>query len=79
MAGLDDCRAAKRLANDVVVTEGACHPAAELGANGLTKKQRRPPGRATSVPFTAVLHGPQRTTTDSHEAASTCATPRLRR
>jgi hypothetical protein len=29
--------------------------------------------RATSVPFTAVLNGPERTTTDNHEAASTCA------
>jgi hypothetical protein len=30
-------------------------------------------GRATSVPFTAVLNGPERTTTDNAEAASTCA------
>jgi hypothetical protein len=29
--------------------------------------------RATSVPVTAVLTGPQRTTTDNAEAASTCA------
>jgi hypothetical protein len=34
-------------------------------------------GRATSVPFTAVLNGPERTTTDNHEAASTCAVPIL--
>ncbi len=32
-------------------------------------------GRATTVPFTAALNGPQRTTTDNHEAASTCAVP----
>jgi hypothetical protein len=36
-------------------------------------------GRATSVPFTAVLTGPQRTTMDNHEPASTCAVPHLRR
>jgi hypothetical protein len=36
-------------------------------------------GRATSVPFTAVLNGPERTTTDNHEGASTCAVPRPRR
>jgi hypothetical protein len=34
-------------------------------------------GRATSVPFTAVLTGPERTTTDNHEASSTCAIPIL--
>jgi hypothetical protein len=32
-------------------------------------------GRATSVPFTAVLNGPERTTTDNTNAASTCAVP----
>jgi hypothetical protein len=31
------------------------------------------PGRATTVPVTAVLNGLLRTTTDKHEAASTCA------
>jgi hypothetical protein len=30
-------------------------------------------GRATGVPFTAVSTGPERTTTDNAEAASTCA------
>jgi hypothetical protein len=34
-------------------------------------------GRATSVPFTAVMTGPQRTTTDNAEAASTCAALRF--
>jgi hypothetical protein len=38
-----------------------------------------PDARATSVPFTAVLNGPERTTTDNHEAASTCALPHPRR
>jgi hypothetical protein len=36
-------------------------------------------GRATSVPFTAVLNGPERTTTDNHQAAPTCAAPHPRR
>jgi hypothetical protein len=31
------------------------------------------------VPFTAVLNGPQRTTTDNYEAPSTCAVPHPRR
>jgi hypothetical protein len=35
--------------------------------------------RATSVPFTAVLTGPQRTTTDNNEPALTCTVPRPRR
>jgi hypothetical protein len=34
-------------------------------------------GRATSVPFTAVLNSPQRTTTDNATAAATCAVRRL--
>ena len=34
-----------------------------------------PAGRATSVPFIAVLAGPGRTTTDSTPAPSTCAVP----
>jgi hypothetical protein len=32
-------------------------------------------GRATSVPFTAVPNGPERTTTDNTEAPLTCAVP----
>jgi hypothetical protein len=35
--------------------------------------------RVTSVPFTAILNGPEQTTTDNHEAASTCADPHPRR
>jgi hypothetical protein len=38
-----------------------------------------PTGRATSVLFTAVLTGPERTTTDNAKAASTCAVHSLRR
>jgi hypothetical protein len=36
-------------------------------------------GRATNVPFTAVLNGSERTITDNHEPASNCALPRPRR
>jgi len=36
-------------------------------------------GRATSVPFTAVLNGPQQTTTDNPAACSTSAGPHPRR
>jgi hypothetical protein len=36
-------------------------------------------GRATSLPFTAVMTGPQRTITDNVMAASTCTPHRLRR
>ena len=53
---------------------------------GLTLQSRSSPtaprcprvvltGRVTSVPFIAVLNGPDRTSTDNHEAASTCAVP----
>jgi hypothetical protein len=38
-----------------------------------------PTGRATTVPFTVVLTGPQRTTTDNARAGSTCTVLRLRR
>jgi hypothetical protein len=36
-------------------------------------------GRATTVPFTAVMIGPERTTTDNPTASLTCAAPQLRR
>jgi hypothetical protein len=36
-------------------------------------------GRATNMPFTAVMTGPERTTGDNPEAASTCAVSCLRR
>jgi hypothetical protein len=58
---------------------GWTHPAVELGL----RHQRRAivvlAGRATSVPFTEVLTGPERTTTDNTTAAWTCAVPYLRR
>jgi hypothetical protein len=73
--------ALRTLASDAVVTtEDEAHPAAELRANGVI---RWPggilSGCGTSVPFTAVLAGPERTATDNTTAAATCTarpTPR---
>ena len=50
------------------------HPTVKLGANGTTRA-RSLTSRGTSVPFTAVPTGPQRTTTDSTLAPTTCAVP----
>jgi hypothetical protein len=44
----------------------------EGGANGAKVYQVVLTGRATSVPFTAVLAGPERTLTDKTTAATTC-------
>ena len=52
-------------------------PAKSMGA-----RHRKPPVltcRATSVPFITVMTGPERTTTDSTSAPSTCVVGRLRR
>jgi hypothetical protein len=72
-------RALQALAHEAVVTEDGPHP--PVGAEPTAPQCARVilAGRATSVPFTAVLDGPQRTTTDNHEAPSTCAVPRPRR
>jgi hypothetical protein len=61
-----------RLANDAVVTEDGPHPPVEAEPTATRCSRVILAGRATSVPFTAVLNGPERTTTDNHEAASTC-------
>jgi hypothetical protein len=68
-----------RLANDGVVTQDEPHPAIELGASGTTVCQVNLTGRATSVPFTRVNVGSQRTTTDNTTAATTWAARVLRR
>jgi hypothetical protein len=68
-----------RLANEAVVTEDGPHPAIELGANGTIVCQVNLTGRATSVPFTRVNVGSQRTTTDNTTAATTWADRLLRR
>jgi len=72
-------RALRALAYEAVVTEDEprrtvrVQPTAQLDTGVILD------GRATSVPFTAVPTGPQRTTTDNAEAASTCAASHLRR
>jgi hypothetical protein len=68
-----------RLANDAVVTEDEPHPAIKLGANGTAVCQVNLTGRPTSVPFTTVKVGSQRTTTDNTTAAATCPARLLRR
>jgi hypothetical protein len=68
-----------RLANDAVVAEDEPRPAIKLGANGTSVYQRNLTGRATSVPFTRVNVGYQRTTTDNTTAAATCAARLLRK
>jgi hypothetical protein len=67
--------ALRALANEAVVTEDEPHPMVSVvpTVNGYTKVALA--GRATNVPLTAVLNGPERTTTDNHKAGSTCAVP----
>jgi hypothetical protein len=48
-------------------------PKGQGWTNGVTACHVVLTGRATSVPFTVVLTGPERTTTDNAKAASTCA------
>lgn len=55
------------------------HPTLKVGAKGATLYQVVLTGRATSMPFTAVLTGPERTTTDNATAVATSAAPCLRR
>ena len=66
-------RPATALANEAVVTGVGSHPSVELvprlpGSTNVVLVRR-----ATTVPFTAVPAGPQRTATDNATAASTCA------
>jgi hypothetical protein len=68
-----------RLAHDPVLGEEEPHPAVSVRANGATVCEVVLAGRATSVPVTAVLLGPKRTTTDNARPASTCAASHLRR
>jgi hypothetical protein len=67
------------LANEAGVAGVEPHPEV-----GLVPSQPGPTnvvlaGRATTVPFTAVPAGPQRTTTDNATATSTCAVSCSRR
>jgi hypothetical protein len=72
-------RALRALAHEPVVTENGPHPPVEAEPTAPRRATVILAGRATSVPFTAVLAGVERTTTDNYEAASTCAVPRPRR
>ena len=72
-------RALRALAHEAVVTEDGPHPPVEAEPTVPRRARVILAGRATSVPFTAVLNGPERTATDNHEAAVTCAVPRPRR
>jgi hypothetical protein len=74
--GVRPPRALRTLAHEAVVAEGGPHPPVKGGANGATVWRVILADRATSVPFTAVLNGPERTTTDNDEPASTCTIPR---
>jgi hypothetical protein len=64
-------RVLRTLAHEAVVTEDGPHPLVEAEPTAPQCARVILAGRATSVPFTAVLNGPERTTTDNHEAAST--------
>jgi hypothetical protein len=54
-----------RLAHDAVLGEDEPHSAVSVRANGAAVCEVLLAGRATSVPVTAVLLGPERTTTDN--------------
>jgi hypothetical protein len=72
--GTDLLRAAfGAFANDAVITVDAPHRMIKLGAKGTTVCQVNLPGRATSVPFTAVTTGRKRTATDNATVAVSCA------
>jgi hypothetical protein len=61
------------------VVAGRASPCDQGGTNGATDIEVTLGGRATSVPFTAVLIGTQRTTMDNAEASSTCTVLSSRR
>ncbi len=77
---LPDCREPLRaFANDAAVTGD--EPEATVKLN---RRRHGVPGviltgRATNVPFTAVLTGPERTTTDNTTTAATCTHHRFPR
>jgi hypothetical protein len=76
----DLSRALRALAHETVVTDDWALPCGQGGEPTAQPGYRViQGGRATSVPFTAVLTGPQRTTTDNAEAASTCTASHLPR
>jgi hypothetical protein len=72
-------RRLRRLGNELVDTEDGPHPMVKCWSNVPPCAPSRPRGRATSVPFTAVTTGPQRTPTDNHTVAATCTVHHLPR
>jgi hypothetical protein len=70
-------RALGALAHGAVVTEDGSHRTVTIKPTAQPDTGVILGGHATTVPFASVLTGPQRTTTDNHEAASTCAAPIL--
>jgi hypothetical protein len=73
------CRGPAALANEAGVAGVEPHPAVELVPTLPGPTNVVLAGRATTVPFTAVLTGPERTITGNATAASTCAVPCRRR
>jgi hypothetical protein len=74
----DLSRALQALAHEPVVTKDGPHPPISVEPTARPDTGVVLHGRATSVPFTAVLNGPQRTTTDNTTTApaSIVACPR---
>jgi hypothetical protein len=72
-------RRLQRLADEAIVTEDGPHRAVRVEPTARLGIGRRPRRPCHKLPFTAVLNGPERTTTDNHEAATTCAASHLRR
>jgi hypothetical protein len=72
-------RRLQRLAYETLATEGGPSPRVKAGPSGATAYHVILTGRATSVPVTAVMTGPERTTTDKAKAASTSVVRYLRR
>ena len=73
------CRGPAALANEAGVARVEPHPAVELVPTLPGSTNVVLAGRATTVPFTAVLTGPERTATDNAIATLTCAVRYLRR
>ena len=72
-------RALRAIAQETVVTEDGPHPPVKVEPSAPRCVRVILTGRATSVPFTAVSDGDERTTTDNARTASTSVIPQPRR
>jgi hypothetical protein len=72
-------RRLQRLAHRTVVTEDEPHPTVAVEPAPPSCIRVALTGRATSVPFTTVTTGSERTTTDNTPTAVSCAAPQLPR